>query len=124
MSMAFLKILAFPNKALSFVGILFQTSIPRSLIHFYNRFDTEPRSPITGIMITFLNPHNRAISLFKSWYFSIFSCSFSCTLLYYYDYDYDYDYYDYYDDDDDDDDYYYYYCYLMAFTLWQMLYRI
>ena len=79
-SNTFLSILAVPNKAV-FCIIPTLHVIPSFPIHLSNSVETLPRAPITtGTISTFLNFHNILFSLFKSWYFSIFSFSFSSTL--------------------------------------------
>ena len=79
-SNTFLSILAVPNKAVFCITPTLHV-IPSFPIHLSNSAETLPRAPITTETIsTFLNFHNLLISLFKSWYFSTFSFSFSSIL--------------------------------------------
>ena len=79
-SNTFLSILAVPNKAVFCITPTLYV-IPSFPIHLSKSVETLPRAPITtGTISTFLNFHNLLISLFKSWYFSTFSFSFSSTL--------------------------------------------
>ena len=79
-SNTFLNILAVPNKAVFCITPTL-SGIPNFSIHLSNPLVTLPRAPITtGTTSTILSFHNLPISLFKSWYFSTFSLSFSPTL--------------------------------------------
>ena len=76
----FLSILAVPNKAVFCITPTLHV-IPSFPIHLSNSAEILPRAPITtGTISTFLNFYNLLISLFKFWYFSTFSFSFSSTL--------------------------------------------
>ena len=78
-SNTFLSILAVPNKAVFCITPTLHV-IPSFPIHLSNSAETLPMAPITtGTISTFLNFHNLLFSLFKSWYFSTFSFSFSST---------------------------------------------
>ena len=78
-SNTFLNILAVPNNAVFWTCPVLK-SIPIFSIHLSNSFDTAPNAPITtGMTVTFFMPHIVATSLFKSPYFSIYSCSFVLT---------------------------------------------
>ena len=79
-SNTFLNILAVHNKAV-FCTTPTLNVVPSFSIHLSNSLLTLPRAPITtGTTSTFLRFHNLPISLFKSWYFSTLSLSFSSTL--------------------------------------------
>ena len=79
-SNTFLSILAVPNKAVFCITPTLHV-VPSFPIDLLNSAEILPRAPITtGTISTFLNFHNLVTSLFKSWYFSTFSFSFSSTL--------------------------------------------
>ena len=76
-SNTFLNILAVPNKAVFCITPTLN-GIPSFPTHLSNPLVTLPRAPITtGTTSTILSFHSLPLSLFKSWYFSTFSLSFS-----------------------------------------------
>ena len=80
LSNTFLRILAVPNKAL-FCNSLILIVTPSFSSHASNLLLTTPSAPTTtGTTSRCLIPHSLPISLIRSWYFSIFSPSFSYTL--------------------------------------------
>ena len=80
LSNTFLRILAVPNNAV-FCSNPALMVIPSLSSHVSNLLLTAPRAPTTtGTTSCCLIPHSFPFSLFKSWYFSIFSPSFSYTL--------------------------------------------
>ena len=77
MSKTFLSILAVPNKT-DFCTIPTFNLIPSVPIHPLKPLLMHPKAPITtGTTSTFFSDQNLFSSLFKFWYFSIFSISFS-----------------------------------------------
>ena len=77
MSKTFLSILAFPNKT-DFCTITTFNLIPSVPIHQLKPLLMHPRAPTTtDTTSTFFSDQSLFSSLFKFWYFSIFSISFS-----------------------------------------------
>ena len=80
LSNSFLRILAVPNKAV-FCNSPVLIVTPSFSSHASNLLLTTPSAPTTtGTTSRCLIPHSLPISLLRSWYFSIFSPSFSYTL--------------------------------------------
>ena len=80
LSNCFLRILAVPNKAV-FCNSPVLIVTPSFSSHVSNLLLTTPNAPTTtGTTSRCLIPHSLPISLLMSWYFSIFSPSFSYTL--------------------------------------------
>ena len=76
----FLSILAFPNKT-DFCTIPTFNLIQSVSIHPLKSLPMHSRAPTTsGTTSAFVSDQNLFSSLFKFWYFSIFSISFSCIL--------------------------------------------
>ena len=79
-SNTFLNTLVPPNNAVFFINPTMYV-VPSFSFHLSNSFMTLPRAPITtGTTSTVLSFDKLSNSLFKSWYFSTFSLSFSSTL--------------------------------------------
>ena len=77
MSKTFLSILAVPNKT-DFCTISTFNLLPSVSIHQLKPLLMHPRAPITtGTTSTFFSYRSLFSSLFKFWYFSIFSISFA-----------------------------------------------
>ena len=78
-SKTFLNIRAVPSSAVFCNNVVLLTT-PSSSMHFFSFFDVLPSAPTTtGMTLMLLMFHILLISLFSSWYLSIFSFSFSLT---------------------------------------------
>ena len=80
-SKTFVNIRAVPSKAVFYSNAVLITT-PSSSMHFSSFFDMLPNAPnTTGMTLMLLMFHILLISIFSSWYLSIFYFSFSLTLM-------------------------------------------